>query len=260
MLVFIIPLRSRAVSHDWQKVSALCARTVASCCRQNGGKSHTILVCREAPSLPVGLNNLTVIEEPFPIPEDKQAQMTDKYRKIQRGLIHARAMSPFYWMKVDADDCVSNRLAGYIGSQPHSPGWLFEKGWVHSENRHTIFLYRRGFFRVCGTSSILNYHDTKEYPGSMAEPLSQFPYLNTAHNELDRLAVERGEPLKTLPFPGAVYCAGTGENWSGFGGVHVFRSKKWALRRLLNTRLVTCRLREEFGLTPLTVSTVTDLS
>src|SRR5580700_7145264 len=122
MLIFIIPLRSRAVSHDWQKVSNLCARTVASCCRQNAEAYHTILVCREAPTMPLGYSNLTIIEESFDIPQDRQAQMNDKYHKIQRGLIHARAMAPFFWMKVDSDDCVSNRLAAFVAKQPQSPG------------------------------------------------------------------------------------------------------------------------------------------
>src|SRR5437879_5844046 len=34
MLVFIIPLATRAIARDWRRVSDLCARTVESCCAQ----------------------------------------------------------------------------------------------------------------------------------------------------------------------------------------------------------------------------------
>ena len=145
MLVFIIPLRSRAVSKNWERVSALCARAVVSCCRQLDGESHTILVCRETPELPAGLKNLTVIAEPFLVPENKADQMKDKYRKIQRGLIEARATAPFFWMKVDSDDCVSNRLAGHVRKNAQAPGFLFRRGWIYEENCHTAYWERKGF-------------------------------------------------------------------------------------------------------------------
>jgi len=251
MLVFIIPLRSRAVSHNWEKVAALCARTVASCCRQSKGESRTFLVCREAPALPVGLKNLTIIAEPFPVPQDKSAQMQDKYRKIQRGLIAARSLAPFFWMKVDSDDCVSNRLAGFAQAHEKSPGWFFRRGWIHEENTRTAYWERQGFFKVCGTSSILACRRPEELPASMDEPLEKFTYLSTPHNELDQVSVRQGTPLWELPFAGAVYCTGTGENWTGSRGVRDYRSKKWMLRRLMNTRFATPRWREEFGVTPL---------
>lgn len=250
MLVFIIPLRSRAVSRDWEKVSALCARTVASCCRQQNGDHRTVLVCREAPALPGGLKNLTVIEENFPIPKDKSEQMKDKYRKIQRGLIEIRTLAPFFWMKVDSDDCVSNRLAGFVQRNASGPGWLFHRGWIHEENCRTAYWERTGFFKVCGTSSILACRKPEELPGSMDEPLEKFPYLSTPHNQLDQLASGPGNGLAGLPFAGAIYCTGNGENWTGSRGVRDYRSKKWMLRRLFNTRLVTQHLKAEFGLTP----------
>jgi hypothetical protein len=251
MLIFIIPLRSKAVSHDWQRVSDLCVRTVISCCQQSDSGSHTILVCHEKPFLPAGLKNLSVIEVDFPIPIDKHAQMLDKYRKIQRGLIHARAMVPLYWMKVDSDDCVSNRLAGFVASNPKAEGWLFNKGWVHQENSSTVYLYRKNFFKLCGTSSIIYNRNTTDLPVSMGESLQKFSYLNISHSELDKFAIMEGKKFNRLPFPGAIYCAGTGENHSGFLGVHSYKSRAWWLRRLLNTRLISSRLRHEFGLTTL---------
>jgi hypothetical protein len=197
------------------------------------------------------LENLTVVAEDFAIPEDMESQMLDKYRKIQRGLIEARKLSPNFWMKVDSDDCVSNRVAAFVGNHSESPGWLITKGWIHSEGKSAAFLERRHFFQLCGTSSIISWRKFGDMPRSMDEPLSKFPFLNTSHVELDRLAERCGAPFDSLRFAGAIYCTATGENWSGFGGVTEFRSKKWFLRRLFHTHHMSGAIRREFGYYPL---------
>jgi hypothetical protein len=233
-------------------VCALCARTVESCCAQTGGDFRVVIVCNEAPPLPYGLQHLTVIRENFPVPRTKDGQLVDKYRKIQRGLIHARPWVPFHWSKVDADDCVSNRLSAFVAKHAVANGWIFRQGFVYTEGAAEIYLERRNFHQVCGTSSILRCEDLDLLPTSMDQAFTEFEYLRTPHGDLTTL-VSQTTPLAELPFPGAVYCTGTGENWSEFGGVGDYRSIRWTIRRLLNLRRLTPRIRREFSLRDLNV-------
>jgi len=254
MLVFIISLRSPAVAGNWRIISELCTRTLESCCSQSVDAFRVLLVCNKPPESLPSLRPLTVIAEDFPVPQTKQEQLVDKYRKIQRGLIYARPWAPFYWMKVDADDCVSNRLAEHVASRSATPGWFFPQGYVYSEGASQVYLERRDFFRMCGTSSILFCGSADQLPQSMNQELREFDYLQIPHGELVEFMERVGRPLTALPFPGAVYCTGTGENWSGFSGVETFHSLKWKIRRFFNLKRLTPRIETEFALRPLTPS------
>ncbi len=248
MLTFVVPLRSRAASNDWKLVSALCVRTLRSCCRQTSNDFRVVLVGNERPDLPDDLKNLTVIEEEFPIPTTKDEMRVDKYAKIQRALIHLRDAAPFYWAKVDSDDCVSNRLCDYVEFRPKENGWFFPKGYIYTMGSSHVYAERSNFFRVCGTSTIMWADSKAMLPSSLDEPRSNFDYLNISHSDIPEHMKEIGRPLRALPFYGAVYCVGHGENLSGFGGVQDFKSMKWKLRQIVNRKPLADKLRLEFGL------------
>jgi hypothetical protein len=249
MLQFIIALQSPEASKHWECVQRLCQRTLRSVCGQTSKNFRALLVCNRAPKGLNGLSNLEVFEEPFPVPgPTTRERMDDKWRKIKRGLIEAKKRSPGYVMIGDADDCVSNRLAHWCETQPVCSGWSFDRAFIHDEETNWLFL-RNDFSRLCGTSAIV-WAEEHELPSSMSSPTENCFLLCHGHGVISEYLASVGRPLASLPFPGAVYCTGTGENDSGFRFGDL-RSRKLLVQKVFNARYLSQRRVREFGLVPL---------
>jgi hypothetical protein len=245
MLYFIVPLRSRAASKDWDKVSRLCERTLRSICQQTSGQFRVFLVCRDLPEMNFSHPNLRIIREDFPIPETKKhPQMLDKTAKLRRALVAVREEGGGYVMGVDADDLVHRSLAALVEAHPGSNGWFFAQGYSYDEGsqwleRHSDFYLR------CGTSNIIRI-DPVDLPPDMDSPREKYFYLCNGHHMIVDFLRRKGRPLKALPFPGAVYVKDTGENLTGpsVRGVGV----RAHVSRLSRLRPITPRHRAIFGI------------
>ncbi|HEY9688482.1 MAG TPA: hypothetical protein V6D46_00705, partial [Coleofasciculaceae cyanobacterium] len=165
MLVFIIPLQSRQVSRSWAKVCRLFEICVRSACQQNSSQFRVIVVCHELPEIMFQNPHLNYIQIDFPIPDitsgTKQEivnrKNTDKGRKILRGLIAARDFQPTHTMFLDADDCVSQRLAGFVAQHSQANGWFIRDGYRYQVSSSCIYKKSRDFHTMCGSSNILRY-------------------------------------------------------------------------------------------------------
>jgi hypothetical protein len=248
MLYFIVPLRSRAASNDWNKVSRLCERTLRSICQQTSRQFRVFLVCRDRPEMNFEHPNLRIIQEDFPIPEEEKVpQLVDKKRKLWRALIAVREKGGGYVMGVDADDLVHRTLAALAEANPNSNGWFFPYGYSYDEGgqwleRHSDFYLR------CGTSNIIRI-DRDDLPPDMDSPREKYFFLCHGHHVIVDFMARQGRPLKALPFAAAVYVKDTGENWSG--PPLKFLGARARVSRLSRLRLLTSRHRAMFGIRPL---------
>jgi len=224
----------------------LCERTLRSICRQTNGQFHVFLVCNEAPAMAFSHPALTIVEEDFPIPgRDTAARMFDKHEKLKRGLIAARHLAPCHVMLADADDCVHRRVAEWCQRHPESPGWYFPDGYIYTAG--SPWLYRlRNFDQICGTSIIVKCVEAN-FPGSMSDPKSDFFLVERGHFEFRDPSRIGGIKLEPLPFAGGIYVTATGENYTG-ASLRGWQGRKMFVKKLLNARPLTKRIREEFGL------------
>jgi len=246
MLVFIVPLQSPQASSDWGLVSGLCERTVRSLCAQTSGAFRVFLVCNEAPAMTFSHPDLTIIEDDFPIPEPNTgARMFDKHEKLKRGMIAARQLAPCHVMFADADDCVHHGLAGWCQKNPEHPGWYIADGYIHTTGSPWLYR-RRDFDLICGTAAVVRCEES-DFPREMSDPKTDFFMIDCGHFEFRDPERTGGRKLDPLPFPGAVYVTATGENDSGIS-LREWRGKKMLLKKLINSRLLTKRLRAEYGL------------
>jgi hypothetical protein len=160
MLAFIIPLKSAQVSKDWDKTSALFERFLRSVCNQTSSSFKVIVVCNEMPEINFEHENVNYLTVDFLPPMKEKNPLirarTDKGRRVLRGVVYAQQFFPTHIMIVDADDCVSNRLAAFVKSNSNDNGWYLESGWKYREGNHHIFIKRRRFFTMSGTSNIVN--------------------------------------------------------------------------------------------------------
>lgn len=220
MLAFIIPLKSAKVSADWEKTSALFERCLKSTCSQSSNQFKTIVVCNELPKVHFHHENIDYVKVNFLPPEKESNPITradtDKGRRILKGILHAQKYSPTHVMSVDADDCVSSKLANFVlMNSQDSDSWYFNTGWKYREGEHSIYFKRSGFYTMSGTSNIINnrYIDLPEKPEfNRGYGYYKF-YID--HQKIKDKIQNQGFSMKALPFPGAVYVLSTGDNISG---------------------------------------------
>lgn len=251
MLVFIVPLKSKAASMSWAKTSQLAEQCLRSACQQTCSAFHVILVCHDQPEIQFEHPNLTYLTASFPPPDCTlgtaedilNRKRTDKGRKQLQGLVAAQAFEPTHTMLLDADDRVSNQLAPWVQQNPEALGWFFEQGYRYKPGNQWIYKKFKKFHTMCGSCNILR-NDLNQIP---AEPEYNRGYgyysLYIDHGKVrDRLAAA-GTPLQPLPFLGAVYMVQTGEN------IYFEASRMYqGIGKYINYRWVTPALRAEFGL------------
>lgn len=253
MLVFIIPLKSPKVSKSWDLVSRLFERTLKSACNQTVTDFKIIVVCHEKPQIKFNPPQVNYIEVNFPPPEqDRTLKRLDKGRKILTGVFHARELKATHTMIVDADDCVSKHLAEFVKQNPQSNGWFVNKGYVYQRGSKLIYLRKKHFNKLCGSCNIIRY-DLHELPENID---TDYPELNQYyhnHKLPEDILMQRGNPIKPLPFTGAVYVVGNSENIY-LQNASMFRENNkdkgiaFQIKYLLNYRFLTGGIREEFGL------------
>src|SRR5262249_1589639 len=131
---------------------------------------------------------------------DQTGLNRDQVLKIAAGFAAAGEFRPTHVMAVDADDCISNRLAGWVERHPGEPGWVFASGSFFRDGPRRIYRKREDFYHWCGTSYIARY-DLLPLPESGGiERVDSRAFRHFALKE--KLARQGAAPL---PFPGAVY-------------------------------------------------------
>jgi len=252
MIIFVIAVRSAQVASDWSLVQRQAFRTTMSCLAQEEGEARCILVCHEQPFdlAPFG-GKASFLEMDYAPPtreELKTGDHGDKWIKLHRGFVLARSMNPDHVMILDEDDLVSNRLGGHLLRNPEVDGWEFRKGYVH-EVGHRFLLKVDRFDAMCGSSFIARVEEDT-LPASDGASREDHLLLRWGHGLIGDKMREQGKRIEPLPFPGAIYMVGTGENCtdhrlSSFGGRKKRLLQFWRRKRL------SARVRDEFGLTPL---------
>lgn len=253
MLVFVVPLKSSQVSQSWEQVSRLFERTLKSVFNQTSADFRVIVVCHEKPQIVFTHPRVTYIEVDFPPPEpDYKSKSLDKGRKILWGLVHAKQFSPSHIMIVDADDCVSKHLAEFVNQNQESNGWFVNQGYVYQTGTKLVYLRRKAFNKLCGTSNIIRY-SLLRLPPDVNQDYPEFNYFYDNHKDLETALEKQGNPLAPLPFIGSVYIVGNQENiYLHNSSLFLEQNKNkgiiWKIKYFLNFRLLTKSIREEFGL------------
>ena len=273
MLVFIIPLKSAKVSDLWEQASKLFERTVRSVCNQTSSEYRVIVVCHQRPEIEFEHPYITYVEVDFPPPTweagvDKgyQSKVTDKYKKLFIGLVHASQFSPTHIMFVDADDCVNKNLAKFVSQNPESNGWIFDRGYEYVDGRKSILLRQKGFNYRCGTSAIVRYDLIAPDENTKVDNIDhQWLYHGRA---IEQKLQNKGYSWDILPFPGSVYITDNGSNMTNQKNVQLQRANSISKKLRVYLRIVaksflsqplTDSIRDEFGLYDIQYSQLANL-
>lgn len=261
MLYFIIPLRDSSTTADWPGVCQLLERTLASAAGQLDPAWRILIAGHSFPEdirIPSGCEFLPMT---FPPPVlDPRASLkeqifhmrTDKGRKLLHGLARARATSDAYVMFLDADDLVSNRLAGFVASRSGANGWYMERGYRLNEPPGTRIFWRHQFYKECGSSYLIR-ADLAPFPERLDDTRDYTDYhvrRYVTHAYIRENFFRRGFPLEPLPFYGAVYTFNQRNIYATVLRRPDSFCRYWA-RWFLKSRRITTPWRHEFGWKPL---------
>lgn len=207
MLIFIIPIKSPKVSTSWFEVCRLFDRCLRSVCNQSSSDFHVIVVCNEKPEIKFHHPQVNYLEVGFPAPPPEYfAKMDDRAKKVVAGLLAAREFQPSHVMLVDADDCISRQIASFVHQNPEKNGWFVDQGYEYIDGINMISIRRKNFYKMCGTSNIINYKLFTLPEKLMAyEHITGYDEFITGHSLSRSILEGRGTPIQPLPFPGAIY-------------------------------------------------------
>ena len=119
MLAFVVPLKSAAASNSWDRVTRLVRRTLRSVCAQTCPDFRAVVACHDIPDIGFEDERVEYLRVDFPPPgPDLGERIRDCASKTLTGLHRALALRPAHVMLLDADDCVSNRLAAHAARHP----------------------------------------------------------------------------------------------------------------------------------------------
>ena len=201
---------------------------------------------------------MTIFYFPESFAHDRQSgpkafDRLDKGRRVLAGMQHAGTAG--HMMIVDADDFVSNQLAGFVASHPRHAGWYLGNGYMWTDGGSLLYVCP-DFHKLCGTSHIVRADLYGLPPKDVSE--SYIRKLLGSHIFVDTHLENSETPLSPLPFLGAVYRVGHVSAHSKSKGIisQLFLDRQLmahplgVLKRTLRLRILNESLQEEFSLRP----------
>lgn len=258
MLAFVTSLRARALAQDWDHIVWLLNRCLESMLNQTCAEWQAYVVCHDVPEIAQNCDSrIKWLVADIPLPVRTNADMvTDKVIKTSIAVEAAIEAGATHVMPVDADDLVSRRLAGHVMNHTEGPGWLVENGYSHHYGSAWVQPLNQ-FHRLCGTcnivaASLITFENWPEFRKARTASI-----VGMGHAAVAEHFEKSGMPLKSLPFPGAVYiqhCDNTsnvdrfGERSSVAGVRSWISMMKHVFMGLLASRVLTNSQRAEFNL------------
>ena len=259
MLVFIIPLKSKQVSKNWDLVCKLFERTLRSVCNQTSSNFKVIVVCHELPDISFTHSHVTYLQVDFDIPNgDYWNKEKDKMRKMLVGMNIAQEYIQSHIMFVDADDCISKNLAQFVIENSSYNGWFVNSGYEYREDIKSLIVRNKNFHIRTNTSHIIKNKLLEPYINMNVDDIKRenciLYHINTA-----KILKNKGNPLVALPFKGVVYITDNGENmWWTQENILSKSSKSELNKKIISlakrmyqftiTKPITVSISEEFGI------------
>lgn len=216
IITFIIPVRHPANSNNWGRLKNNLTQTAASIAAQQNLNWRAVIVANYGADLPVLPPGFETVRVDF-LPNDEyeyqggdkeifyDAIRLDKGRRVLMGMLHIP--NTLFYMVVDDDDFVSNKIVDFVSKKKTRNGWKIDKGYVWGDGGKLLFEHD-DFANFCGTSLIIR-SDLYQLPDSF--DLASDDYIKTmlgSHIKIAKILESQEHELESLPFRGAVYRVG----------------------------------------------------
>jgi len=262
LVTFVVPVRHQDNARDWGALKSRLRQTLASIANQTNPDWHCVIVCNTGADLPPLPDRTAVVRVSYP-PNDLHdlgqgprdaaldAFRLDKGRRVLAGMLAAPDCR--YFMVVDDDDLLSNRIVAHVARNNGQSGWFVDTGFLWNDNGRTFFRVNQ-FDRICGTSLIVR-RDLYALPAQAQEAEDGWIMsMLGSHVRIRDILAARDAPLAPLPFAGAAYRVASAGSHSRQPGIlrlkfldpGLLRRARRLLGNLLRLRWIGPRLRAEF--------------
>lgn len=272
VVAFVIPLKPKSKSGNWEEDCKVLNKTLASLINQCSPNFKAYVIYTDIPVIIINDPRIHYIEFPYgfqefaEIPEKEQllklletermvVRRWDKGRKVTYGSKLAFEANCSYIMSLDADDLVSNRLVAYIEKNCKNasvPGWVIDKGYVYKESTNYLLRIPQRLHYINGSTIILHKKLIRIPDFSSAEYLDYNLFTDHAW-VYDRIQEEYAVSLEFVAFPAVIYFVHE-NNVSKVDKTHYGFSFKNVVKRILRGTRLSTKLRDEFSLTTLLLS------
>jgi hypothetical protein len=265
VLTFIVPVRHQENSTDWPRLKLNLAQTARSISAQTDKNWRALVVANEGADLPELPSGFEIVRVQFP-PNAKydldgqdreaiyDAVRLDKGRRILAGMLKAPPTE--YFMIVDDDDFIHKGLVEFASAHSGTNGWRFNDGLVWDDGGGLLIL-NNDFNNLCGTSLIVS-ASLYDLPDRFEHASDDFiKTMLGSHVMIAKILKEKGRPLASLPFVGAIYRVGhTGSHSKSKGIIRKYFLNKSSIKKpidllsnLARVRFLTSTIRKTyFGL------------
>jgi hypothetical protein len=264
MLAFIVPIKPKANSKDWEKDNKLLERTLKSICNQIDQNFKVYVVHTDKPHVNYNHTNINFIEYPYDyvVGDDiedydsyviqwyssrKFAEyMLDKGKKITYACKLAKGDGCKYIMAIDSDDLISNRIAGFVNSSDRNEcGWVVKKGYMYVEG--SLALIRNKFLQNFNGSTYIIRQDLVPVPDFTENKMWDYNFFE-AHGYLEQRIIDfqKGK-LEYVPFYGTIWVIHKNNTSQASRLLKPFQYKT-ILKYLIRGQRISKTVRDEFFL------------
>jgi hypothetical protein len=263
MLGFIVPIREKSKSQDWNKSNELLKNTLQSLCNQEDPSFMVFVVYTD---MPYFLKNEKVfyIKYPYSFVPAKEitdyetvvkVQFTDtmgqgifdKGKRVLWGCQAAIRQGCQYVMSVDSDDLVSNKLSGFVAQNSSEKyGWFVNKGYIWNITFPWLIKVPVNMNHLNGSTNIANINLLPEINFD-TKNLSDVSFFISHGYLKDKIFLQFKETLKPLPFYTIIYLIHD-VNWSGYNAIQKKDFLKTLIKYIVRGKWLSKSIRNEFSI------------
>ncbi len=265
-LAIIIPLKSKAVSKDWELVQQNLLRTIKSITNQVSNNFCLVIVGHECPEYMAEIskqyNNITFITlSEFAPPRIENASDTsarqlmfdtDKSFKILKGCMYLKQEDPSisHWFSMDADDLLHqdfvSELENSVDIENANDAVILDNGYFYYE-KYGVFNKSRVFSQFCGSSSILG-TNLLDIPSELKpENLNKILFNKVSHTQMLNYLVTNKIKFQVPNKKLVMYIRDNGENISAGKNEYIYRIKRY-LKMKVRSVYLGPNEKKKFGL------------
>ena len=264
MLGFVVPIKPKRFSKDWNYDNQLLERTARSICAQTSDQFKLIIVYNEKPTISFEHKNIIYVHYPFPpvsvneiedfesyvmhhYSKEYGERMMDKGKKIHYGCKIAIEVGCKYIMGVDSDDLIHNKIAEFVEANRHdnAAGWRIKKGYIYEENS-LILVKKFDIQNINGSTHIIR-NDLITIPDFSSNLFWDYNLFEAHGYTFTRLKDFHNESLADYPFFGLIYIVHK-NNYSNILRLTKVLSLKNIIKKIIRGKFLSNRIREEYNL------------
>lgn len=263
-LGFLVPLKAKSASKDWNQVCQVLRRTIVSIQNQTNDSCVAVVCGHDKPAFMDEIAKATngrfffstYTETPPPagdpaIQSDYLLYEVDRCNKIQGGMeaLNERfGQRITHWFSLDADDLLSHNFVETMQKHTNRDAVIVDRGYQYQES--TGFLKcLDDFSEWCGSSAVLSRRICDVANASSANGEREMLYRSISHHCMRDDLIKRGFDVVVEVERLVMYVCAHGDNLSArsyHNGLlyHLKSQLKFLLRRIRHDK----NIRSEFGL------------